>query len=199
MSVTEQEVRSRIKASAARLARRFKAYPVSMVEELEVSGGSARIDIAFVGEHLIGIEIKSPKDNLSRLKRQSNHYAPYFDFLVLVADSRMVDSALEILPEHWGIIETVSKDETITFNQLRRPEHNPERNSCDLLRLLWKDELLTLLGKGSCDPKRIKDSKASLRKQIIATLDHNSIRSSCMKVLANRNNWRAKQLFTGVN
>lgn len=194
MSASEQEVRSRIKASAARLARRFKAYPVSMIDELEVRGGSARIDIAFVGENLIGVEIKSPKDNLSRLERQSSHYAPYFDYLVLVVASRMVDSALKILPEHWGIIETVSKDSTMTFRQLRRPELNPERNSCDLLRFLWKDELLTLLGKGDCDPKRIKTSKISLRKQIIATLDPDSIRSSCIKVLTNRSNWRIEQL-----
>lgn len=198
MSVTEQVVRSRIKASAARLARRFKAYPVSMVEEFEVSGGNARIDIAFMGEHLIGIEIKSSKDNLSRLARQSSYYAPYFDFLVLVADSRMVDSALEILPEYWGIIATVSKDYTMTFNQLRRPEHNPERNSCDLLRLLWKDELLTILGKGDCDPKKIKASKANLRKQIITALDPDSIRNSCMNMLSNRSNWRIEQLYPGV-
>lgn len=198
MSVTEQEVRSRIKASAARLARHSKVYPVFMVEEFEVSGGSARIDIAFVGEHLIGIEIKSSKDNLSRLERQSNHYAPYFDFLILVADSQMVDSALDILPEHWGIIAAISTGSTMTFNQLRRPELNPERNSSDLLRLLWKDELLTLLGKGDCDPKRIKASKASLRKQIIATLNPNTIRNSCMNMLSNRSNWRIKQLYPGV-
>lgn len=196
--MSEQQIRSHIKASAVRLARRSKVFPVSFVEELEVSGGSARIDMAFLGEHLIGVEIKSSKDNLSRLAKQSSFYAPYFDFLVLVVDVRMVDAALGILPEHWGIIATVSKGSTISFKQLRRPELNPERNSNDLLQLLWKEELLTLLGERDCEPKRTRDSKSSLRKQIIAKFDPDAIRNSCMHTLTNRSNWRAKRLSPGT-
>lgn len=196
--MSEKQVRSHIKAAAVRLARRSNMLPVSMIEELEVSGGKARIDIAFMSEYLTGIEIKSSKDNLSRLAKQSSCYAPYFDFLVLVVDTRMVDEALEMLPEHWGIIATVSEIPSIKFRQLRKPLINPERRSYDLLRLLWKDELLILLGERDCDPNKVRDSKANLREQIILLFDPETIRNSCLSALAKRNNWRIQQLLSGI-
>lgn len=192
--MSEKQIRSHVKATVARLARRSNTLPVSMIEELEVGGGNARIDIAFMNEYLIGVEIKSSKDNLSRLANQSSSYAPYFDFLVLVVDVRMVDDALEMLPAHWGIVETVSEGPSIKSRQLRKPSLNPERRSNDLLRLLWKDELLALLRERDCDPKRVRDSKASLREQINSLFDPEAIRNSCLNMMANRSNWRIQQL-----
>ena len=196
--MSERQVRFHIRVAAERLARRSKVFPASMIEELEVGGGNARIDIALIGENMIGVEIKSEKDNLSRLEKQALFYAPYFDFLVLVVDISMVDDALEILPKHWGIIATTSKNSIITLRQLRRPAINPERRSSDLLQLLWKEELLLLLGERDCDPTKDKRSKATLRDKIIRTHDPETIRYNCLDIMLKRSNWRIKRLLSNA-
>lgn len=199
MSVSENEIRTRVKASAARLAQRFVTTPLSVVEELEVGGGAARIDIAFVGDRLIGIEIKSPNDTLYRLKRQADFYAPFFDFLLLVTDADFVDSAKKLLPNYWGIISINAHESSpTTYHQLRRPELNPASNPAELLQLLWKDELIGLLHDEDApaieNARLLRISKANLRQQIIERLDGNTIRSCCMDVLTKRENWRIKRL-----
>jgi hypothetical protein len=45
------------------------------VEEMEVCSGRARIDLAVIGERLIGFEIKGPQDSVARLRGQAKAYS----------------------------------------------------------------------------------------------------------------------------
>ena len=102
---------------------------VRVVEEVQVDGGRARIDMLFVGEFTVGIEIKSAQDSLSRLPTQSEAYSRYFDYLILATDEKFVRKALEILPEWWGVACVLHTGTRLALRQVRRAKPNPELNA----------------------------------------------------------------------
>ena len=70
-----------------------------IVEELGV--GSARVDLAWINERLMGFEIKSDFDTLDRLARQMHAYQSVFDTLTIVTTSAYIDQVEALLPG-WG-------------------------------------------------------------------------------------------------
>jgi len=87
LEITEQDIRSRVKAKIPRLLK--KTHDALLIEEMEVCQGRARVDIAVIADFLIGIEIKGPKDNVSRLPGQVRAYSQCFDRVVLVVDESL--------------------------------------------------------------------------------------------------------------
>ena len=55
-----------------------------IVEELGIRQGAARVDVAVVNGSLHGYEIKSARDTLERLPKQSELYSSVFDTITLV-------------------------------------------------------------------------------------------------------------------
>src|SRR5439155_19938584 len=77
LEITERFLRDVVKSKLARLVR--SSSQALLVEEMEVCLGRARIDLAVIADYLIGIEIKGPKDDVTRLPGQVQTYSKCFD------------------------------------------------------------------------------------------------------------------------
>src|SRR5262245_23419683 len=85
-----------------------------IVQELGLRHGAARIDIAVVNGHLDGFELKSDCDRLDRLPSQREIYNSVFDHITLVAGTRHLETASNIVPDWWGIaVAEVAGDESV--------------------------------------------------------------------------------------
>src|SRR4051812_27781071 len=137
--VTEQAIRTSVKARLPRLIQSLsKAF---LVEEMEVCSGRARIDLAIIGDRLIGIEIKGPQDNVRRLPGQAEAYSQCFDQVILIVHESLALKARTLVPEWWGLVAVGEVDSRVHYRFERRPASNPRMNIEKVLSLLWRDEL----------------------------------------------------------
>jgi hypothetical protein len=110
--------------------------------------GDARIDIAVINGSFFGYEIKSESDDLRRLPSQVETYLKVFDFLTIVTCKNHVAGVSSLIPEQCGVItaEKSKKGNRIILNPIRPSLKNPLIDKHALIQLLWKDELLEILG-----------------------------------------------------
>ena len=88
---------------------------VRIIEEKQIA--KSRADVMLVlEEKLIGVEIKSDADTYARLARQVKDYNKFFDYNYVVVGSSHSKHIEEHVPEYWGIIEAISKEESVEFN-----------------------------------------------------------------------------------
>ena len=128
------------------LAHQFRNEPGTiLIDELGISRGSARVDIAAVGRQFHGYEIKSERDDLRRLAAQASLYGRVFDRVTLVCGDRHLSRALDIIPSWWGIIRVIVRGEQPTFKYVRRGRKSPDRETRAIVELLWLDEAMALL------------------------------------------------------
>jgi hypothetical protein len=125
-----------------------------LISELPLAGTSVRADLVALSEpnELLGIEVKSDRDSLTRLQRQLDTYNEYFDQVVLVVGERHVARALEMSDngvEIWlaradlsievlrsGSKRTAPKTgiQLLTQKQARKVSSNERAAYCDALR-----------------------------------------------------------------
>src|ERR1035437_564500 len=127
-----------------------------IVNEFALGSEPARVDIALVtDEYLVGFEIKSASDTLTRLRTQVPSYGKVFDRMILVVDEAHVRHAQHSLPEWWGIAvaETTHSKPRIgkprmgrlTIRVLRKSQLNPQVEASVLATLIWREEALAKL------------------------------------------------------
>lgn len=121
------------------------------IEELGLSRGQVRIDLAAVNGSLHGYEIKSDRDTLRRLDRQLAIYNRVLDHATLVVGERHMERAVELLPRWWGLVRIDANSSGPQFTCLRRSRRNPRRHDRTLVELLWRDEALALLARRGLD------------------------------------------------
>ena len=188
MIVTDKTIR---KAITSRLSRfRPQHDPIRLVEELELQQGAARIDMAFFGKDLLGVEIKSPRDSLVRLPEQARIYNRVFDRVVIVAAQSFVSKVIEMVPEWWGIIAIHHNERRLYFRALRAPERNPKVEVEAVVELLWKEELLRLLSNIGSGPIDARRPRTQLRLQVLETTDYEKIKVQSLEAFKARQNWR---------
>lgn len=117
---------------------------VRIIEEKQIA--KSRADVMLVlEEKLIGVEIKSDADTYARLARQVKDYNKFFDYNYVVVGSSRSKHIEEHVPEYWGIIEAISKEESVEFNVLREPEINKRAQRTYKMKrklsILWRPEL----------------------------------------------------------
>lgn len=117
---------------------------VRIIEEKQIA--KSRADVMLVlEEKLIGVEIKSDADTYARLARQVKDYNKFFDYNYVVVGSSHSKHIEEHVPEYWGIIEAISKEESVEFNVLREPEINKHAQRTYKMKrklsILWRPEL----------------------------------------------------------
>ena len=117
---------------------------VRIIEEKQIA--KSRADVMLVlEENLIGVEIKSDADTYARLARQVKDYKKFFDYNYVVVGSSHSKHIEEHVPEYWGIIEAISKEESVEFNVLREPEINKRAQRTYKMKrklsILWRPEL----------------------------------------------------------
>lgn len=179
-------------AAKARLLARAQSCPdTRIVEELGLSHGAARVDIAVINGHIRGIEIKAEADTLFRLPRQVSAYGRVVDLATLVAAERHIDAAAAQLPDWWGIIEARKTGKgTVAFRRLRDEKVNRGLDPVTLAQLLWRAEVAGLLRQFGADERLLRSPRAILYAELVAALPITRLRRSVRETLKARENWR---------
>ena len=149
----------------------------------------------YFGEATVGIEIKSARDDLNRLPAQAASFSRYFEYMNLVADIKYVDHAINILPNWWGVFGISRGNCRTKLTKVRGPSRNPSVKNEHLLELLWKSELLSLLGRvqqeeGSSD----RLAKRELRKALVCSAKSDELRQWSLNAIIDRQHWRGMRL-----
>lgn len=116
-----------------------------IVQEMGIWSGTVRIDVAVINGELSGYELKSDRDTLDRLPIQAKYYGLVFDRITLVAGSKHIDKAREIIPDWWGLISARAADGQIVLEPLRDSRRNGGVEPFLVAQLLWKEEALDIL------------------------------------------------------
>lgn len=136
-----------------------------MREELSV--GAARVDIARIGSHLEGFEIKSDFDSLFRLPRQVEAFSALFDSMTLVVGERLICEALDAVPRWWGLrVASDTASGEVRFRVLRAGSHNPAQSVDALAQMLWRAEAAQVLEQLSDIEPRKSWTSRQLRERI---------------------------------
>lgn len=190
----EQALRDLVKAELGRFVR--KDSPAVLVEEMEVCLGRARVDLAVIANVLIGIELKSVKDDVTRLADQAAAYSKCFDRVVLVLDESLLSKAQAIVPGWWGIVVSHHMNGQLTYDFERRPRPNPEQDLDALLALLWRDEIDALMADFLGVVPGPRATKKALRTQLMAGIQPDVLHGASLGKLRTRTAWRGVPIHT---
>jgi hypothetical protein len=166
-----------------------------IVEEMGVWNGSVRVDIAVINGELHGLELKSAKDTLGRLRNQADLYNQVFDRITLVADARHIEKAVGMIPEWWGIMSvSMDKDGHAFLSPLRHSVQNSGLNKLQIARLLWKPEVISIL-----DRRGLARGFKSKPSEVLATrlaneLTLNELTLEVRSTLKSRQNWLGQSI-----
>lgn len=116
----------------------------------EFSGAGGRLDVlAISSATLAGYEIKSDFDSLDRVETQIAAFGRYVDTLTFVAGRRHAFALLRQLPVWCGVRLAYRSGTTVRLAELRESRQNPLLDMPSRLSLLWRAELLTIIGLSS--------------------------------------------------
>jgi hypothetical protein len=160
-----------------------------VVEEIDVS--RSRVDLLDISRCLVGYEIKSDNDSLSRLKTQSKSYDQCFSRTYVVCGKKFADKIHLHVPSYWGIILVyLSPTGEPVIEKVRVPGINPHLNKRTILQMLWKSELVQLLKKlgyrGVCAHMR----KNRLITEVGKLVNEKELGSFVSAFMRERKNWR---------
>jgi hypothetical protein len=186
--ISEREIRTFIKTQIPRWLR--SNGTALLIEEMEVCSGRARIDIAVIADRLIGIEIKGPKDDVSRLPGQVRAYSQCFDQVVLVMHDALAAKATALIPEWWGVVIGHQRESRLRYRFLRRPQPNPSLNLETRLALLWRNEIDALLADLVGCPAKPRATKKTIRAELLSRIEPPLLRDASLQKLRERIDWR---------
>lgn len=117
------------------------------VSELPIYYGDARADLCVVNGELVGYEIKSVRDSVARLERQTEFYRQVFDRLHYVVAEKHLHQTTRRVPDFAGIsVVSIARDRPVIEN-LRPAAENADLTPMTLATLLWRDEALAVCEK----------------------------------------------------
>lgn len=182
-----------LRAAAHRqLLRRARACPDTLViDELGLSHGACRMDIAVINGHIRGLEIKAEADNLARLPRQVAAYGTVVDFATLIVADRHVDEAMAFLPNWWGLISARrDRNDGITFKRLQPERFNRGADPMTIARLLWRSEVISLLRAQGHHERTMRAPRATLYAHLVAEMPRRLLSQAVRDALKARQGWR---------
>lgn len=159
------------------------------VDELDLCG-EVRVDVAVINGRLAGYELKSERDTLRRLPTQVAVYSRVLDCAILVVAERHVEHARTLLPEWWGVMVATSSSSGVVLEHESHPEENPRVVPQDLVRLLWRDEVLVQLERRELDHGYRSKSRAILSKRLADSVPLVELQAIVRDVLKSREGWR---------
>jgi hypothetical protein len=118
-----------------------------VLQELGISRGQVRADIAVVNGHIHAYEIKSERDSVRRLGAQAIMYSKCFDRATVVVSVTHLRAVQEIVPYWWGVLIAQFVDGEISFSPHRPPADNPSPDFRVMAELIWRNDALALLQK----------------------------------------------------
>jgi hypothetical protein len=114
--------------------------------EVSITEHDGVVDVMAISrEEMIGFEIKSDRDSLTRLEHQVRVFGHVFDRMTLVCGVRYRDKVAQHIPAWWGIQVAEQTGEQVELATLRPAELNPNVQPLKLLHMLHKTELVDAL------------------------------------------------------
>lgn len=176
------------------LSLQFKNTNTIIIDELPISFGDSRIDIAVVNSSLHGYEIKSDRDNLDRLPKQVKYYSQVFDTVTLVCSQKLLDKAKKIIPYWWGIcVPTIihrSGEPTVTFKIKKHPRLNKSVDVRKVVELTWKSEALNILETHGLTHGFKSKPRWAIWDYMVNTIDETELKNDVRNALKERKGWR---------
>jgi len=163
---------------------------VRIIEELGISHGAGRIDIAVVNGIMHGYEIKSDQDTLQRLPEQIAIFNAVFDKITLVVGKNHLYDAVNMIPDWWGIIVAKNTGGHITFNRIREDDFNQRQNSLSMARLLWREEALRILENAGEAKGLYSKPRDFIYEKLSAVLDRQALSEKVRETIFFRTDWR---------
>jgi hypothetical protein len=162
-----------------------------LVEELGLCRGTVRVDLAIVNGILKGYEIKSERDNLTRLENQASIYSQVFDTVTLVVAERHLMAAKAIVPSWWGI-EVASCDDTpsVKLSTVREEAINPTVDVHSLVQLLWREEVLAILEQSSPSQSFSNKPRKLLWEYLANSVQLDELKDAVRDSIRSRTGWR---------
>lgn len=161
-----------------------------VIDELNLCQGDARIDIAVINGKIHGYEIKSERDNLSRLSNQIDIYNQVMDTVTIVTGENHLDDIKKIVPTWWGIKTAINEGDKITFHTVKKVKNNPNIDPYSLVQLLWRNETLAILKENGLERGYKSKPKYVLWERLAESLSLEELRSYVRRELKNRKGWR---------
>lgn len=176
----------------AKHLRRAKAQPHTLVvDELGLAHSRSRIDVAVINGCIHGYEIKSAMDTLERLESQIDTYRQTLQKLTIVAAPKHVTSILTHAPKWCGVIAVEQGQRGgISFHALRNSTANPEIDPVMMAHLLWRDEVIELLGQIGHAPKELRRPRKQLYEMLCEAMTLHEITASIRTFMMQRPSWR---------
>jgi len=185
------DIRKRIKES---ILKKYYADDQSrVVDELNVSLGAARVDIAVINGSMHAYEIKSEVDTLYRLPKQIVEYSKTFDYITVVSGNSHIDDLVSTLPSFCGImLATKGRGENqVVLKTIRRATRNTSIQKYSIAQLLWKNEVIDILTQLGENRPLLNKNKAYLWKLLADSLDVNPLSHQVRTKLKVRENWKS--------
>lgn len=179
----------------SKMLRRHHEDPTALViDELGLHHGACRADIAVVNGRLLGFEIKSDADALSRLPSQIAAYNCVFDRITVVVGDRHLTAVRGMVPEWWGIVRCVRGGRGgVSFSTWRRPLCNPLVDPLSVAQLLWRAEAVEILRTRGEHPRALRQPRGALYARLVETMDRNELAQAVRRCLMCRTSWRGPQ------
>lgn len=195
LPVTELEIRETVRREVSS-RRPLK----SLVIDEFVIGELGRIDIAAIGDELVGYELKSDLDNLTRLPRQMDAFSKVFDYCTLVVTTRHLAKARKVLKRSWGLAVVERSDsEGLSYRQVRKATPSRGQSSVVLAELLWRNELLRALDALSASRGYRSATRPELAQRLASVTEREQLREIVSSAITARQGWRdAKVRDEGV-
>ena len=176
------------------IALECKAKDTRVINELGLSHGSVRIDIAVVNGHIHGLELKADADTLERLPRQIEGYGKAVDRATLVTAERHLKKALQVIPDWWGVVAVTSTEsKRIEFRRVRFDKQNRGVDPLTLAKLMWRDEVLAILEKIELNKKFSRAPRSVLYKELVSRVSRKDLAALVRETLKGRKMWRGQR------
>jgi|ERR1051326_2788724 hypothetical protein len=143
----------------------------AIIDELSIKRNGARIDVALVNGVLHGFELKSDLDTLCRLPEQVPAYGEVCDHVTLVVGERHVLTAIELVPDWWGIKLARRKSGTVAFCDLKLAQINPCTKPIAVAQLLRREEALNILIELGAEVEGSRASRKQLCMKLAETIE----------------------------
>ncbi|MEA3463613.1 MAG: sce7726 family protein [Patescibacteria group bacterium] len=176
------------------LEKSYSKIPdTKIIEELGITHGAARIDIAVINGVMHGYEIKSDIDTLERLPEQMDEFNTVFDKVTLVVGKRHLYDAINLVPDWWGImLAKVDTNNMIIFNTIREDNNNPGQVGISIARLLWREEALQILEKRNKATGVRSKPREFIYERLANTLNVDDLKEQVRyALLISREDWRS--------
>ena len=163
-----------------------------VIDELGLNYGRNRVDIVVINGEIHGYELKSDSDTLIRLPKQAECYSLVMDKVTLVVGEKHSKEAMGLIPEWWGVkVAVMGIRGGVRLITERHSKKNRNIDPFELLKLVWKDEVMELLSfKMDIDWRIKKLKKKDIYQLVVDNFTLDEIRDNTRAILKSRADWR---------